>query len=91
MDVGGTRWGEIVLTVRPVFEVLRDSGLFERWRSLRALQRLKVGGRDIFLSPVDPASVCEIIIRPECAIVEQLEELMSADPRYRHVLLSTVR
>jgi hypothetical protein len=60
------------------------------WRSIRALQRLEASGGDIFLSPFDPASICEIIIRPRCVITSRLAEIVSTDLRYQHVLLSTL-
>ena len=62
---------------------------FEReWRSIRALRRLEARGGDIFLSPFDPASVCEVIIRPECPVEPQLNRFLSSHARYKHVKLS---
>lgn len=59
---------------------------FEReWRSIRMLSRLEHSGGGVFLSAFDPASVCEIIIRPDCAVEANLVQLVADDPRYNHV------
>ena len=59
---------------------------FEReWRSIRMLKRLEHSGGGVFLSAFDPASVCEIIIRPDCTVEASLRQLVGEDPRYKHV------
>jgi hypothetical protein len=58
---------------------------FEReWRSIRMLHRMERVAGDVFLSTFDPASVCEIIIRRECAVETALHQLLAEDVRYRH-------
>jgi hypothetical protein len=62
---------------------------FEReWRFIRMLQRLDRYAGEVFLSGFDPASVCEIIIRPECSIEQALRELVATDARYRQVQIT---
>lgn len=63
---------------------------FEReWRSVRMLKRLEHCPSDVFLSPFDPASVREIIIRPNCAVGANLHDLVEApDGRYQHVQIN---
>ena len=62
---------------------------FEReWRSIRMLHRLERVADSVFLSSFDPNSVCEIIIRPECAIEASLQQLVDTDERYEHVQLN---
>jgi Protein of unknown function (DUF2971) len=59
---------------------------FEReWRSVRMLHRLERRAGDVFLSAFDPASVCEIIIRPNCTVEANLRQLVADDPRYMHM------
>ena len=59
---------------------------FEReWRSIRLLKRLTHRGDGVFVSSFDPASVGRIIPGPECSVSTELTELVSSDPRYRHV------
>jgi DUF2971 family protein len=55
------------------------------WRSIRFLRRLEPHPGGIFLSPFDPASVCAIIIRPECSVQVELRRLVATDERYQHV------
>jgi hypothetical protein len=63
---------------------------FEReWRAIRMLHRLETHPRGVFLSSFDPASVCEIIIRPDCTVVASLREFVADDPRYNHVRIIT--
>jgi hypothetical protein len=57
----------------------------KEWRTIRLLKRLECRANGIFLSPFDPASVCEIIIRRHCAVVSELQQLSATDPRYQHV------
>ncbi len=63
---------------------------FEReWRRVRMLKRLERCAGDVFLSPFDPASVREIIIRPDCAVEANLRHLVEApDGRYEHVQIN---
>lgn len=62
---------------------------FEReWRSIRLLERLDHVSDSVFVSNIDPASVCEIIIRSQCVVEKELRELVSTDVRYRHVAVS---
>ena len=72
-----------------VFEPLyrkRMAYSFEQeWRSIRLLKGLEHHAGDIFLSPFDPASVCEIIIRPECGVEERLREILGKNEQYQHV------
>jgi Protein of unknown function (DUF2971) len=60
---------------------------FEReWRSIRMLHRLERCPGDVFLSTFDPASVREIIIRPDCTVETSLRQLVEAtDGHYKHV------
>ena len=59
---------------------------FEReWRSIRPLHRLEHHPGDIFLSPFDPASIREIIIRPDCVLRGILCNLTTTDERYKYV------
>jgi hypothetical protein len=59
---------------------------FEReWRSVRMLNRLERHAGDVFLSAFDAASVCEIIMGPECTVETQLRQLVATDVRYPHV------
>jgi hypothetical protein len=59
---------------------------FEReWRSLRLLNRLERGPAGIFLSRFDPASVRQIINRPDCTVETELQKVVATDERYRHV------
>ncbi|HEY6267818.1 MAG TPA: DUF2971 domain-containing protein [Candidatus Acidoferrum sp.] len=63
---------------------------FEReWRSVRMLKRLEKRTGDVFLSPFDPASVREIIIRPDCTVEANLRQFVEApDGRYQHVQIN---
>ena len=64
----------------------RMSYAFEReWRSVRMLHRLESCPGGVFLSPFDPASVREIIIRPDCTVEANLQQLVADDQRYKHV------
>ncbi len=59
---------------------------FEReWRVIRLLTRLERTAHDVFLSAFDPASVHEIIIRPDCAVETSVRQLGADNPRYKHV------
>jgi hypothetical protein len=59
---------------------------FEKeWRIIRMLHRLERFAGDLFLSPFDSASVCELIIRPGCAVEIELRQLVATDTRYAHV------
>jgi hypothetical protein len=58
------------------------------WRSIRMLHRLERRGLDVYLGAFSPASVREIIIRPTCAVEEQLRQVVENDARYRHVPIS---
>ncbi len=59
---------------------------FEReWRSIRMLRRLECCARGAFLSAFDPASVREIIIRPDSSVKMDLQRLLATDDRYQHV------
>lgn len=61
---------------------------FEReWRSIRALNRLERHPGEIYLSPFDPASLCEIVIRPGCSVERELRKLVAADKDYQPVQL----
>ncbi len=55
------------------------------WRCIRMLHRLEVCADGVFLSAFDPASVCEIIIRPECSVEHALRGLVATDARYKDV------
>jgi hypothetical protein len=55
------------------------------WRCIRMLHRLERGPGDVFLAAFDPATVCEIVIGPDCVVEQALQELMAADARYGHV------
>jgi hypothetical protein len=57
----------------------------QEWRILRLLTRLESHDGGIFLSPFDPASVREIIIRPECTVETEILQLVDTDGRYKHV------
>jgi hypothetical protein len=60
--------------------------VFEReWRSIRMLHRLERRAGDVFLSAFDPASVREIVIRPDCGVERDLQQLVADDSRYKHV------
>jgi hypothetical protein len=63
---------------------------FEReWRSVRMLKRLEHCPGDVFLSPFDPASVREIVIRPNCTVEANLHDLVEGpDGRYQHVQIN---
>lgn len=65
------------------------------WRSIRALYRLKHEGEHeghpVFVAPLDPACVSEVLVRPECSVEQELRELVAADGRYRHVALRRVQ
>jgi hypothetical protein len=61
------------------------------WRGIRALHRLERFSDDVFLSRFDPASVCEIIIRPGCLVETALREMVQADGRYRHAAIRVIR
>lgn len=59
---------------------------FEReWRIIRLLTRLESHDDGIFLSSFDPASVREIIIRPECIVETEIRQLVDTEKRYQHV------
>lgn len=59
---------------------------FEReWRSIRPLWRLEAHPGDIYLGEFDPASVWEIIVRDDCAVENELRELVANGVRYAHV------
>lgn len=59
---------------------------FEReWRAIRMLHRLEHRPGGVFLSSFDTASVCEIIIRPDCTVEANLRQLVADDSRYKHV------
>jgi len=64
------------------------------WRSIRALHRLdrngEHDGHPVFVSRFDPACITEIIVRPDCSVRQQLEDLLTMDVRYRHVILRQV-
>jgi hypothetical protein len=63
---------------------------FEReWRAIRLLHRLEPRPGGVFLSSFDPASVCEITIRPDCTVEASLREFVADDPRYKHVPIIT--
>jgi hypothetical protein len=55
------------------------------WRIIRMLKRLHRYPGDLYLSDFDPASVRELIIRPQCTIALELRQLVSTDTRYRHL------
>ena len=57
----------------------------QEWRIIRLLTRLESRDGKIFLSAFDPASVREIIIRPECTVETEIRQLVDTDERYRHV------
>jgi hypothetical protein len=59
---------------------------FEKeWRCIRALAQLEYQPSDLFLSPFDPASVVEFVIRPNCSVEAELRNLAREDLRYRHI------
>lgn len=59
---------------------------FEReWRIVRMLYRLEPCVHDVFSSTFDPASVCEIILRPDCTVKEHIRRLPSKDTRYKNL------
>jgi hypothetical protein len=63
---------------------------FEReWRSVRAFSRLTRGPDDRYFADLDPECVREILIRPTCAVQQELRELLQTD-RFRHVRLINV-
>ena len=60
------------------------------WRSIRTMRRFKrVVQRDgempIYLSPFDPLSVSEILIKRNCVIEWELRHFVAIDSRYSHV------
>ena len=57
----------------------------QEWRIIRLLTRLESHDGGIFLSTFDPASVREIIIRPECTVETESLQLVDTDGLYRHV------
>ena len=75
--------------VAPLFRKRMKCALELEWRSIRMLHRLEANGGNIFLSPFDPASVSEIIIRVDCAVESDLRQLVATDARYRHVEVET--
>lgn len=64
------------------------------WRSIRALHRLdrngEHDGHPVFVSRFDPACITEILVRPDCSVRQQLDDLLTMDVRYRHVTLRPV-
>jgi hypothetical protein len=64
------------------------------WRSIRALHRLdgngEHDGHPVFVSRFDPACITEILVRPDCSVRQQLDDLLTMDVRYRHVTLRQV-
>lgn len=60
------------------------------WRSIRAMARFKRiiqrdGEMPIYLSPFDPLSVSEILIKRNCEIEWELRHFVAIDSRYSHV------
>ncbi|MCH8268009.1 MAG: hypothetical protein IH846_10860 [Acidobacteria bacterium] len=43
------------------------------------------GEKPIYLSPFDPLSVSEILIKRNCVIEMELRQFVTIDSRYRHV------
>jgi hypothetical protein len=63
---------------------------FEReWRTVRLLKRCQQATEDIYLSPFDPASVREIVIRSGCVVERELRDLCSKNEKYGHVIITT--
>jgi len=64
------------------------------WRSIRALHRLHPNGEHdghpVFVSGFDPACISEILVRPECSVGQELNQLLTTDVRYGHVTLRQV-
>jgi hypothetical protein len=64
------------------------------WRSIRALCRLQRIGEEkshpVFVAPFDPSCINEILVRPDCAVAQELDQLLAHDHRYRHVRLRRV-
>jgi hypothetical protein len=75
--------------VAPLFRKRMKYAFELEWRSIRTLQRLEARGGNIFLSPFDPASVSEVVIRPESTVETDLRRLVSTDARYHHVKINT--
>ena len=61
------------------------------WRIIRMLNRLEKRDENVFLSEFDPASVCELLIRPDCAVETDLRRLATTDPRYHHLSIHVQR
>ncbi len=61
---------------------------FEReWRSLRLFKDLQRHADGVFLAQFDPACLSQIIVRPDCAVRGELDELLTNDYRYAHIKL----
>jgi hypothetical protein len=64
------------------------------WRSIRALHRFHPNGEHdghpVFVSGFDPACISEILVRPECSVGQELNQLLTTDVRYGHVTLRQV-
>jgi hypothetical protein len=59
---------------------------FEReWRIIRMLKRLERLPGGLFLSEFDPGSVAQVIIRPQCTVNLELQQLVTTDARYKHL------
>ena len=66
------------------------------WRRLRALKRFShvmrpKMGLPIYLAPLNPKYICEILIRTSCSVEWQLRSLVSIDARYRHVPVNFIK
>lgn len=98
---GRGRLGKVVYSDEPVGSALASlwngegiEALFRKrtrysfeqeWRIIRVLERLEPCSGQAFLSPFDPASVREIIVRPDCEVESHLRDIVAKDARYRHV------
>ena len=71
--------------IAPLFRKRTKYAFELEWRSIRMLQRLEAKENKVFLSPFDPASVSEIIVRAECSAEADLRQLVATDARYQHV------
>ena len=71
----------------PLFRKRMKYGFEREWRSLRLFKHLERHADGVFLAEFDPACVSAIIIRANCAVRRELEEILTSDGCYAHVAL----
>ncbi|MGB6483462.1 MAG: DUF2971 domain-containing protein [Candidatus Acidiferrales bacterium] len=72
----------------PLFRKRMRYSFEKEWRSIRQFKELEHHPDVICLSPFDPACVREIMVRPDCAVQDEIREIVAGDARYAHVKIS---